>query len=248
MKKLLKNTATVLLVSALPLAGIAAAGLMASADVAYAKGKSDDKGGGKDKSKDRGNDKDRGKPDNAGKSNSANELKGLNSLRRNINGLMNSSDPKMAGFRDYLLANEALANAQDALAALQDGYATASADYDALQLSGDPAFDLQALQSALDGLEAPGADATQDQIDAYNAQVAQISSAISTVETFIDESADYDAAVQAVADATAGTTEEDKLQAFVQAMHASGQTDFTVDDITDEMLALFQSHIDDYLN
>jgi len=34
------------------------------------------------------------------------ELKGLNSLNRNINGLVNSSDPKMDGFRDLLEGTE----------------------------------------------------------------------------------------------------------------------------------------------
>jgi len=55
--------------------------------------------------------------DNRGKSSSAKadkqqnrslsaELKGLNSLNRNINGLVNSSDPKMDGFRDLLDGTE----------------------------------------------------------------------------------------------------------------------------------------------
>ena len=34
------------------------------------------------------------------------ELKGLNSLNRNINGLVNSSDPKMDGFRALLAGEE----------------------------------------------------------------------------------------------------------------------------------------------
>jgi len=55
--------------------------------------------------------------DNRGKSSSAKadkqqnrnlgaELKGLNSLNRNINGLVNSSDPKMDGFRELLDGEE----------------------------------------------------------------------------------------------------------------------------------------------
>jgi hypothetical protein len=66
--------------------------------------------------------------DNRGKSSSAKadkqqnrnlsaELKGLNSLNRNINGLVNSSDPKMDGFRDLL--DDAEPTEEELLAAIE---------------------------------------------------------------------------------------------------------------------------------
>jgi hypothetical protein len=67
--------------------------------------------------------------DNRGKSSSAKadkqknrdlsaELKGLNSLNRNINGLVNSSDPKMDGFRD-LVVDDAEPTEEELLAAIE---------------------------------------------------------------------------------------------------------------------------------
>lgn len=67
--------------------------------------------------------------DNRGKSSSAKadkqqnrnlsaELKGLNSLNRNINGLVNSSDPKMDDFRD-LVVDDAEPTEEELLAAIE---------------------------------------------------------------------------------------------------------------------------------
>ena len=67
--------------------------------------------------------------DNRGKSSSAKadkqknrdlgaELKGLNSLNRNINGLVNSSDPKMDGFRD-LVVDDTEPTEEELLAAIE---------------------------------------------------------------------------------------------------------------------------------
>ena len=238
----LSKTISAIAIASLPMASVSSAALVISADLAFAKGKPENTG----------KPAKAGKPEKAGNGNSgakASQMKGLNSLKRNINGLMNSSDPKVAGFRSYLLANEALAGYEDLLAIAQGEYDTALADYEALGLTGDAEADLAGLNDALTNLAAPDPEtATQEEIDAYNAQVAALTQSISTVETYLTESTELGDATQAVADATAGTTQEDLLQAYVEAMHASGQTDFTVDDITDDMLALFQKHIDDYLN
>jgi hypothetical protein len=54
---------------------------------------------------------DTAKADKADKTNNQNlsaELKGLNSLNRNINGLINSSDPKMDGFRTLVTTGDEL--------------------------------------------------------------------------------------------------------------------------------------------
>lgn len=233
-----------LAVSALPMTSIATTAVVISAEAALAAGKPDKPGK-------PGNS---GKPEKADKSNrgnggSASVMKGLNSLKRNINGLMNSSDPKMEGFRNYLLASEALIGAQDMFAIAQGEFDTAKTEYDAMGLTGDAQADLTALQAELDGLVAPDPEtATEDEINAYNAKVAELTGSIATVQTFITETTELEEAAAAVAEASAGASEEEMLQAFVDAMHASGQTDFTLDDITDDMLALFQKHIDNYLN
>ena len=237
MMKLAARTLAALAVSSLPIT----ATLAVTTSAAFAKGKPETAG----------KPENTGKPEGKGKSqgNPASAMKSLNSLKRNINGLMNSSDPKMEGFRSYLLANETLQDAEALLAIAQGEFDAAEAEYNALELSGDPDADLAALQTTLDGLVAPDPEtATEEEIAAHNQQVEDLTAAIGTVETYITESDELGDAAAAVIEASAGTTEEDLLQAFVEAMHASGQTDFTVDDITDEMLALFQSHIDNYLN
>ena len=237
MIKFAARTLSVLAVSSLPLT----ATLAVTTSAAYAKGKPETAG----------KPENTGKPEGKGKSqgNPASAMKSLNSLKRNINGLMNSSDPKMEGFRSYLLANEALQDAEALLAIAQGEFDAAEAAYDALDLSGHPGVDLAALQTTLDGLVAPDPEtATEEEIAAYNQQVEDLTAAMETIETYQTEYKELDDAMAAVIEASAGTTEDDLLQAFVEGMHASGQTDFTVDDITDEMLAQFQSHIDNYLN
>ncbi len=242
MFKKLSRTLTAVIIAALPMASVSSATLVISADLAFAKGKPENTG----------KPAKAGKPEKAGNGNSgakASQMKGLNSLKRNINGLMNSSDPKIEGFRSYLLANEALDGFEDLLAIAQGEYDAALANYETLGLSGDAEADLAGLNDALAGLVAPSTEtATQEEIDAFNAQVAALTDAIGTVQTYLTESTELGDATQAVEDATAGTTHDDLLQAYVEAMHASGQTDFAVDDVTDDMLALFQQHIDSYLN
>ena len=50
------------------------------------------------------------------------DLKGMNSLNRSLNGLMNSSDPKMAGVRAFVLASADYEAALDALEAAKEAY------------------------------------------------------------------------------------------------------------------------------
>lgn len=247
MKKSISKIAASLAIATLPMSGMVSASLILSADIAFAAGKSDGKGKSGDKSKGKSGDKTTGKPDSAGVGNEASARKGLNSLRRNINGLMNSSDPKMDGFRSFVLANATLREATDLLALAQGEFDNAQSDYDGLGLTGIATDDLAALQIELDGIVEPDADtATQEEIDAYNAAVSSLTESITVVEAYILESGELAEAVQGVADAEVGTSDEDRLQAFVDAMHAAGQTDFTIDDITDEMLEMFQKHLDGY--
>jgi len=57
------------------------------------------------------------------------ELAGLNSLKRNINGLMNSSDPRMDGIREFVVASVALSAAEDEAEAAKKAYLDAQGEY-----------------------------------------------------------------------------------------------------------------------
>ncbi|MEO6395632.1 MAG: hypothetical protein ABIO40_06945 [Devosia sp.] len=98
-----------------------------------------------------------------GKGNLHSKLAGLNSLNRNINGLMNSSDPRMVEIREFVQASADLAAAEANLATANEALAGAGEDYDALVSSfGLTAYDddpdayadnsLGALQARLDML------------------------------------------------------------------------------------------------
>lgn len=65
-----------------------------------------------------------------GNGNAHAKLAGLNSLNRNINGLMNSSDPRLEGIRAFVEAGEDLAIAEANLAAATDALAAAQDLYD----------------------------------------------------------------------------------------------------------------------
>ena len=199
MKKAISKLAASVAIASLPMTGIASATLVLSADIAIAAGKSGDKGKSADKGKGKSGDKSTGKPETANKGSEASARKGLNSLRRNINGLMNSSDPKMEGFRSFVLANAALSEATDLLALAQGEFDAAQADYDSLELSGTASDDLSALQAELDGLVEPDPDtATQEEIDAHNAAVESLTASIQVVETYLIEADELAVAVQGV--------------------------------------------------
>jgi hypothetical protein len=57
------------------------------------------------------------------------ELAGLNSLKRNINGLMNSSDPRMDGIREFIVASVALSAAEDEAEAAKKAFLDAQGEY-----------------------------------------------------------------------------------------------------------------------
>jgi hypothetical protein len=58
------------------------------------------------------------------------QLGRLNSLKRNINGLMNSADPHMAGLRAYVIAGAALVTATEALASAEGVLVAATTAYE----------------------------------------------------------------------------------------------------------------------
>ncbi|WP_417309250.1 hypothetical protein [Devosia sp.] len=123
------------------------------------------------------------------------QLAGLNSLKRNINGLMNSSDPRMVQLRSYVANSAALEIATRDLIAAQtdlgaavgafDSYVDATVTnaglvaYDGSGVYNDPSVsDLQARQAELSATLAndPANAAAQAEYDALNATLQTIAS------------------------------------------------------------------------
>jgi hypothetical protein len=170
------------------------------------------------------------------------QLGRLNSLKRNVNGLMNSSDPHMAGIRDYVRANAALDEAEAALAIAQGNYDTALGDYNTL-VGGTtfggydgyvyPDTSLATLEGRLETLEgAPITDPADPLYAAYTAEVTSLQAVLESEQalalgTATTELAD---AEDDVTEATAGTTDADLQAALADAANKDG-------DITPEMLA-----------
>ena len=76
------------------------------------------------------------------------QLAGLNSLNRNINGLMNSSDPRMEQIREFIEAGAALEAAQDELAAAEQTLAGLQAAFDEYFATAVSTADLTAYDGA----------------------------------------------------------------------------------------------------
>ena len=119
------------------------------------------------------------------------QLKGLNSLKRNINGMMNSADPRMAQLRAYITANgdvkatgAALAAAEQNVTDTQKALDDLNAQRTALLAESPPPADLDAQLAVLDAKIADATKARDDAVtakqaalDAYNAAVTAQASA-----------------------------------------------------------------------
>ena len=198
----------------------------------------------KGKSKSRG-----GKPEHAGKRSETKEknihaqLKGLNSLGRNINGLMNSSDPKMEPFRAIVLAGAELDGAMQDLLDAQSAYDELGIDF------------LAALEAL--GMDAP---TTDEEYEALMAELFLLSGGeepdwadydgffFDDEEGYAEAMAAWDAyqSLQSWYDLQGAQSEVDDLfamldddavtQAIVDGMNETGTGDFTTDGVTEEML------------
>lgn len=131
------------------------------------------------------------------------ELGGLNSLKRNINGLMNSSDPRMAGIRSYVMASAALVAAEQAAKLADEALLDARRDY----------------QNLLTDLGLPG-DTTPD---ALEQAIAEFSIPADDPATEIDEAAEAIAARDALISALAGINESGVWTVLVDAYDAAQQ-------------------------
>lgn len=154
------------------------------------------------------------------------ELKELNSLKRNIDGLMSSSSPKFAFIRDYVQKSATFELAKIALETAEVAWRTAAADYrdyaTSLALSGDPAQDAETLQSWLDGLNAEPHQPGADGFDQWSADVAFLTEAVAAVSSYQQAQADLVEAQAVATQAAVGTSETDLAAALAAAASSSG--------------------------
>ncbi|SNS80193.1 hypothetical protein [Tropicimonas sediminicola] len=186
----------------------------------------------------------------------ASQLKSLNSLNRNINGLMNSSDPKMAPFRDYVMASadseaakEALEQAQRDLLETQTAYDQIAED---LALPDDPDAALTDLDQRLrdhaalepeEPVKTPENADTYDELlkewetahKAWEEDGAALTEARDTAEALSRETDAVAEAEKVAEEAADAVSEEVMRQAMVDSLNATGNGPVTEDDITPEM-------------
>lgn len=167
------------------------------------------------------------------------QLGRLNSLKRNTNGLLNSSDPHMAAVRDYVRANAALDAAEAVLTAASADYQSALASFaGVVEDAGIVAYDLydytgatpETLSTRLDDLLAVAE--TDPDYAAAQEEALLVSALLETPQALaVSSAATAVTNAQAdVAEATAGTTDADLQAALVLAANKDGE-------ITPEILA-----------
>ena len=144
-------------------------------------------------------------------------LAGLNSLNRNINGLMNSSDPRMEGLREYM---EAYAGIADAEAALE----TAGTD-------------LTNAQAALDALVSSyGLTSYDGSYDYSAATLDDLSTRLDELNTLLEsdpDNADLQAEQQALSDALAGIAASQELADVATAQETYNGANATLSELMD---------------
>ena len=167
------------------------------------------------------------------------QLGRLNSLKRNINGLMNSSDPHMADVRAYVQANAALDAAEAALLVEQGEYNTALEAFGAVVTTAaiDSYDDYDYSSATTDTLrqrliDLQSLDVADPDYAAAQTEAALVSDLLATPEAAALDVADGEltAAQDDVTEATVGTTDADLQAALEAAANKDG-------DITPEMLA-----------
>lgn len=118
------------------------------------------------------------------------ELGGLHSLKRNINGMMNSSDPRMDGVREFIVASGELEAATADLADATEARDQAQLAYDALieelALTGYDDVSPGALQDRIDEitgvLENPPPELTDDEIAALTEEQTLLQGVVNSTE------------------------------------------------------------------
>ena len=161
------------------------------------------------------------------------ELAGLNSLKRNINGLMNSSDPRMDAIRTYVLNGAELELAQKQLLAAQVTLQEAESSFAGLaESAGLASYDgvyvyddltLPTISARLQTLQGMGALPTDPNYEALQAEIGALQQLVSSAEAGVVAAA-QDAVVIAsgiVSTETVGTTDADLTAALLLAANTS---------------------------
>ncbi|SNY51408.1 hypothetical protein SAMN06297129_2111 [Pseudooceanicola antarcticus] len=233
--------------------GLAAPVLMSDiSDSAAAYAKSDNANGGNSGDKGNSGGNSGGNGGNSGNNGSANKggsgadkplaasLKGLNSLKRNANGIMNSSDPKMASVREYLGAVDSLEEAEDALAAARGAYADSFAELqssaETLGLSDTPETWVDEIAARSAELEANPVAEGEEGYEAYQQALQDVADAEAALADALADKSVLDSAEAGYTEASAAASDEALKQAIVDAQNATGGDTITLDDVTDEMM------------
>ncbi len=162
-------------------------------------------------------------------------LGGLNSLKRNINGMMNSADPRMEGIREYIRASaegETLAGDLEAAQTAVSDAESALDTYLAETLSengGDPAayedLSAEALEARLDELTADPLAEGDEGYEEWLAETNALTDTLNTIEAdetyanltdSLATAEDDLAATQESVDSVGDTTSEESLIAALQ--------------------------------
>ncbi|SFB75296.1 hypothetical protein [Tropicimonas isoalkanivorans] len=169
------------------------------------------------------------------------ELKSLNSLKRDLNGVMNSKDPKMEPFREYIQASaeretamQSLIDAEKALAESSDVYA---GYVDELGL--DPKLELAEEQLATRAAELAALEPDPDtpEWDAWNADMQEVLDAQKALDQVAADTKLRNDSELALTDATLATNSTALRQAIADSYYATGQGPMTEADVSPEVEA-----------
>jgi hypothetical protein len=186
------------------------------------------------------------------------ELGGLNSLKRNINGLMNSSDPRMEGIREYIIASAALATAEEEFEAAGKAFLDAKADYlDLLTDLGLPADTTPAsLEEQIANFVVPEDDPLTPDVIEGEAELLEkqaLEAALGDIEqsglwtALVDASDAAQAEADELAEAQAAAGPEAFDKALLMAANKNRQSpDYLTDDIRNWAGNIVDGLVEDY--
>ena len=186
------------------------------------------------------------------------QLAGLNSLKRNINGLMNSSDPRMEGIREFVEAGAALEGALADLGDAELAFKDAKADYLTLVDSFDLApydedaaaysdVSVAALQDRLSDLQALGLVEADDGYEEWLAEIESLEAAIPIIEAsdelvaLLETNDALKDATDAVGTAEASADDATLKEALLLAANDNRVAEYGDEYVTDEILGWAKS-------
>lgn len=181
------------------------------------------------------------------------QLAGLNSLKRNVNGLMNSADPRMEGIREFVLAGAALEGALDDLEKAKAAYEDAKdAYFDLLGTFSLSPYDddpdaysdvsVPALEERLADLRDLDLADDDPDYDAWLAEIESLENAIPALEAseelaaLTDADEALDDAAEAAKTAEGATDDEALKEALLLAANDNRVAQYGDDYVTDDIL------------